>query len=126
MKKQATFILGAILMAAVFLSSCNKAGSNKKAEAPEGWHLVWNDEFNGNKIDSTKWDFQTGTGSQYGLDGWGNNELQYYRKENASVKNGNLILEARKENSSGMAYTSARLRTVKNDGTQLFTKNYGR
>ena len=126
MKKQATFILGAILMAAVFLSSCNKAGSNIKAEAPEGWHLVWNDEFNGNKIDSTKWDFQTGTGSQYGLDGWGNNELQYYRKENASVKNGNLILEARKENCSGMAYTSARLRTVKNDGTQLFTKTYGR
>ena len=49
MKKQTTFILGAILMAAVFLSSCNKAGSNKKIEAPQGWHLVWSDEFKGNK-----------------------------------------------------------------------------
>lgn len=107
------------------LTGCSKA-SGKKIAAPKGWHLVWNDEFNGNEIDTSKWDFQLGTGSQYGLDGWGNNELQYYRKENASVKDGNLILEARKESYEGMAYTSARLRTVKDDGTELFTKTYGR
>ena len=122
--------VGAALLASIIFMGCNeiKKGSSKssKVSAPEGWHLVWNDEFNGKEIDTTKWDFQIGTGSQYGLEGWGNNELQYYRKENASVKNGNLVLEARKENFEGMAYTSARLRTVKDDGTELFTKTYGR
>ena len=105
----------------VSLTSCSKNNQPKDA-APAGWHLVWNDEFNGKNIDTTKWDFQLGTGSQYGLEGWGNNELQYYRKENAFVKDGNLVLEARKENYEGCAYTSARLRTVKDDGTELFTK----
>ena len=117
-------LLTSVLTLAV-LTGCTKS-ANKKIEAPQGWHLVWNDEFDGKEIDTNKWDFQLGTGSQYGLQGWGNNELQYYRKENAFVKNGNLVLEARKENYEGCAYTSARLRTVKDDGTELFTKTYGR
>ena len=100
--------------------------NKNQAELPKGWHLVWSDEFDGKKIDETKWDFQLGTGTEYGLENWGNNELQYYRKENAYIKNGNLVIEARKQNYKGYDYTSARLRTVKDDGTQLFTKTYGR
>ncbi|BDC94742.1 family 16 glycosylhydrolase [Treponema bryantii] len=125
-------ILGTItaaLVATVIFMGCTEHKSKarvSKPETPAGWHLVWSDEFDGKQIDTTKWDFQIGTGSQYGLEGWGNNELQYYRKENAFVKNGNLVLEARKENYEGCAYTSARLRTVKDDGTELFTKTYGR
>ena len=116
----------ATILTIISLNSCSKNGSGNKVQTPEGWHLVWNDEFNGSQIDTNKWDFQLGTGSQYGLEGWGNNELQYYRKENAFIKDGNLVLEARKENFEGMSYTSARLRTVKDDGTELFTKTYGR
>lgn len=122
--------VGGALIASIIFMGCNEIKNGKpkssKVQAPEGWHLVWNDEFSGKQIDTTKWDFQIGTGSQYGLEGWGNNELQYYRKENAFIKDGNLVLEARKENYEGMAYTSARLRTVKDDGTELFTKTYGR
>ena len=118
--------LAAAVLTLVLLIGCTKFSAKDKIEAPKGWHLVWNDEFNGKEIDSSKWDFQLGTGSQYGLEGWGNNELQYYRKENAFVKDGKLVLEARKEDYQGMAYTSARLRTVKDDGTELFTKTYGR
>lgn len=113
------------ILTIVSLNSCNQH-KNKGSESPHGWHLVWNDEFSGTKIDTSKWDFQLGTGSQYGLQGWGNNELQYYRKENAFIKDGKLVLEARKENYEGCAYTSARLRTVKDDSTELFTKTYGR
>lgn len=113
------------ILTIVSLNSCSRL-KNKGSECPHGWHLVWNDEFSGKKIDTNKWDFQLGTGSQYGLQGWGNNELQYYRKENAFIKDGKLVLEARKENYEGCAYTSARLRTVKDDGTELFTKTYGR
>ena len=118
----------ALILLAILLILTDKLSSYNKnqAEIPQGWHLVWSDEFDGKKIDETKWDFQTGTGTEYGLENWGNNELQYYRKENAYIKNGNLVLEARKQNFKGYDYTSARLRTVKDDGTQLFTKTYGR
>ena len=38
----------------------------------QSWNLIWSDEFNGNSLDSTKWIHDIGTGSQYGLYGWGN------------------------------------------------------
>jgi beta-glucanase (GH16 family) len=71
--------------------------------------LVWYDEFNYTGLPaSDKWGYDVGGG------GWGNNELQYYtnaRAENARVENGNLIIEARKEQYEGSEYTSARLVT---------------
>lgn len=115
--------LTAILVASLMIS-CYGTG---KAPATKGnWKLVWNDEFKGSKIDESKWGFQLGTGSQYGLEGWGNNELQYYTKENASVKKGNLVIEARKETKGGMPYTSSRLRTMANDNDILFAPTFGR
>lgn len=69
------------------------------------YDLVWSDEFDYEGLpDDTKWDYDVG-GS-----GWGNNELQYYTSDkNAFVKDGKLIIEARKEEKGGMDYTSARL-----------------
>ena len=73
--------------------------------AAQSWQLVWQDEFtNGIGPD---WIFETGTGSG----GWGNNELQYYRSQNATVQNGQLVITARNESFGGMNYTSARLKT---------------
>ena len=46
----------------------------------QNWNLIWEDEFNGNSLDSSKWIHDIGTGSQYGLYGWGNSELQYYHQ----------------------------------------------
>lgn len=72
------------------------------------WELTWSDEFDGQGLpDTSKWVFDMGDW------GWGNNELQYYtvgRTENARQENGNLIIEARK-NDNGHAWTSARLTT---------------
>jgi beta-glucanase (GH16 family) len=67
------------------------------------WQQVWADEFNGSI--SPDWVFETGAG------GWGNNELQHYRRENASVENGKLVITARRENYAGAQYTSARMKT---------------
>lgn len=66
---------------------------------------MWEDNFNGSGLpDATKWGYDVG-GS-----GWGNNELQYYTNSgNARQENGNLVIEAKKENNSGREYTSARL-----------------
>jgi beta-glucanase (GH16 family) len=72
------------------------------------WKLVWSDEFNGTGLpDSSKWAFDIGNW------GWGNNELEYYtanRPENARQENGNLIIEARKDDGV-YPWSSARLTT---------------
>lgn len=72
------------------------------------WELVWSDEFDGEGApDSEKWTYDIGNW------GWGNNEPQYYtndRRENARLKDGNLIIEARK-NDMDQPWTSARLTT---------------
>lgn len=70
-----------------------------------GMELVWNDEFEGNAINPSYWSFEIGAG------GWGNNELQYYRKENSWVSDGTLTIEARKENYQSSSYTSTRMIT---------------
>jgi beta-glucanase (GH16 family) len=74
------------------------------------YQLVWHDEFDGIALDPTKWEVQLGNGCP-NLCGWGNNELQSYRAENATVSGGVLRLTARRENSGGSAYTSARVRS---------------
>jgi beta-glucanase (GH16 family) len=81
------------------------------------WNLVWADEFDGTSIDKANWKYDTGGG------GWGNVELQYYtdRPDNSTVKEGNLLIIAKKESYGGRSYTSARLKTL---GLQSFT--YGK
>lgn len=71
------------------------------------YKLVWSDEFEGNVLDESVWTIQTGIGNN----GWGNNEKQYYtgRSENLRVEDGNLVIEARKEQMEKSEYTSARI-----------------
>lgn len=89
-------------------------------EQYEGYSLVWNDEFNDNEINPADWTFEIGDGCP-DICGWGNNELQYYRKENAWEKDSVLTIEARKENFGGKSYTSTRMITQQKQSFQ-----YGR
>ncbi|MGC5772782.1 carbohydrate binding domain-containing protein [Paenibacillus pabuli] len=70
------------------------------------WDLVWNDEFNGAAIDSSKWTVQD-TGLVY------NNELQYYSPDNTRiVKDQNrsvLQIEAKRDQKDGKNYTSGKM-----------------
>ena len=84
---------------------------------PEGYRLVWNDEFSIDGLpDPTRWTYDV----ERNREGWYNNELQYYsanRRENARVEGGRLVIEARRErpdpatssDSGGQGFTSARL-----------------
>lgn len=84
--------------------------------APAGaqGQLVWEDNFDGSSLDTTKWEAVIGNGCP-NLCGWGNNELEYYRAENATVSGGMLTITAKEESFAGYQYTSARL-TTKNLG----------
>ncbi|GFZ31069.1 hypothetical protein CSC2_15950 [Clostridium zeae] len=97
-------------------------------QAKSDWTLSWDDEFDGsgtnvdtNGVNLDKWAYQNGTGAEYGIDGWGNNEKEYYQKENIKVENGNLVIEAKPEAENGKTYTSGRLWT-----SPTFTQQYGK
>ena len=83
--------------------------------------LVWQDEFDGDKLDPATWFFESGDGSQYGIPGWGNAELQWYLPDSARLEGGRLVITARREASHGYAYTSARIHT-----RDRFAFRYGR
>ena len=86
------------------------------AESPcgPGWKLLWNDEFKFDKLDKNAWSYLEGDGTEYGIPGWGNGELQTYTKssKNVLVKKGELQLIARRDKKTGKI-TSGAVRTYK-------------
>ena len=53
------------------------------------WKLVWSDEFNGDKLDTSKWNNDGATGRS----GYGNDEKQDYEIDYHEVKDGKLIIK---------------------------------
>jgi len=92
------------------------------AQVSARWEMIWNDEFNGPSINSSKW--------QHEVNCWGggNNEQQCYtaRPQNSYISNGTVVLKAIPGWYTGtqndctdpqgctntLPYTSARLRTM--------------
>ncbi|MGB0287823.1 family 16 glycosylhydrolase, partial [Aequoribacter sp.] len=113
-------LVGAIALATL-VSACGggnsdgaQGGSLANPEPPTtgDWQLVWEDSFDGDSLDTSSWEVQTGNGAAEGIPGWGNNELQFYQADNIAVADGMLKIEARQDNSNpGFDYTSGRLRT---------------
>lgn len=109
-----------LIVGLVFLASF--AGTVKKEDlkvdkngdseikAPSKWELVWEDNFDVDGLpDQRIWNYEEGYIR--------NNEAQYYTKErleNARVENGNLVIEARKDNWNGHKITAASVNTYEN------------
>ncbi|HEX8270836.1 MAG TPA: glycoside hydrolase family 16 protein [Flavobacterium sp.] len=68
--------------------------------------LVWEEDFSGKALDESAWNYELGDGCPNC--GWGNNERQLYTKDNHEVKDGNLVITAKKD---GDKYTSTRITT---------------
>ena len=100
-----------------------RGGTAVSAPEDEGFSLIWEEEFDQPFLDDDNWEFLEGNGQAYGLEGWGNNELQYYtgRPQNLWLQNGTLRITAQRENFAGYDYTSARIRTK-----DRFAFRYGR
>jgi beta-glucanase (GH16 family) len=120
--KNILIIQACLLLVLLVSFSCDSSTTITETEETEDpieeeekeWQLVWADEFEGEELDESKWSFQYGTGAAEGLNGWGNNELQYYtdRPENITIDDGILNITARNEQFEGMNYTSGRIRTM--------------
>lgn len=72
------------------------------------WRLIWSDEFDGAEIDPAKWEHQVFPGVDSG-----NRELQHYtnRPDNSFIRDGRLVIHAKREDYKDHAFTSARLHT---------------
>src|ERR1022692_4934068 len=91
------------------------------AQATE-WKMVWHDEFEGDRLDSSKWVYVVGG------DGFGNKELEYYtgRPQNLYLESGMLAIRAVQEDYRGAdgverGFTSARIHTL-----GKFSQAYGK
>jgi beta-glucanase (GH16 family) len=61
---------------------------------PPGYTLKWFDDFNGTKLDNSKWIYRTDVKAQ-----------SSQRPENVTVENGNLIIHLKKEDHRGMHHS---------------------
>ncbi|AGF58045.1 beta-glucanase (GH16 family) [Clostridium saccharoperbutylacetonicum] len=110
-------------------ASSGNSGSNvgNANQEQDKWKMVWSDEFNGDNLDTNKWSYQYGNGTEYNAVDWGNNEKEFYTDKNTKVEDGNLIIEARKEETpikygdKEYKYSSARIRTL-----GKYSKTYGK
>lgn len=68
--------------------------------------LVWEENFNGTTLNEKVWNYELGDGCPNC--GWGNNERQLYTKDNHELRDGHLIITAKKD---GDKYTSTRITT---------------
>lgn len=93
-KKKAMNRIFYVVLVTIVLQSCGRKALLNKPDfsAPQertGMKLVWNDEFNTARAPDTKfWKHEKGFVR--------NNELQWYQPDNASCKNGVLLIEAKR------------------------------
>jgi beta-glucanase (GH16 family) len=78
--------------------------SFSQGETNRGWKLSWSDEFNGNSLDTTKWNVLMRETSKH-------NELQYYIPEEVYIEDGLLRIRSSWKNYGSQEYTSGRLDT---------------
>ena len=76
----------------------------------EGYDLLWNDEFNGDALDETIWNYEPHE------PGWTNEELQEYTTstDNVFVRDGNLVIKAIKSEKDGKDYYKSGKVTAQN------------
>ena len=103
----------ALLLFAIFLNP-ESLLAQKQVNSKNDWKLIWQDEFNGTELDSSKWNVLIREQSKH-------NELQYYVPDEVYVENGVLRIRSRIRKYGSQEYTSGRLDT---DGK--FAPVYGR
>ena len=84
----------------------------------EGYDLLWSDEFDGQTMDETKWNYEPHE------PGWTNNELQEYTTstDNVFVRDGKLVLKALKTTKDGQDYYTSGKVTGQNKTDFMYGK----
>lgn len=95
--KKLTSLLTLLLAVHASGSMAQSTEDNVPTSLPDGYHLVWNDEFSINgRPDPSNWSFEEGFVR--------NHEWQWYQSDNAIVHDGSLIITAREERRPNPTY----------------------
>jgi beta-glucanase (GH16 family) len=103
-----------LLLFLIVLLNTESIFAQQKSFSQGDWKLVWQDEFDGNSLDTSKWSVLIRETSKHG-------ELQYYVPDEVYVGNGHLRIRSRVRNYGSKEYTSGRL-----DTEDKFAPVYGR
>ncbi|MBQ7571596.1 MAG: hypothetical protein IJT19_05085, partial [Bacteroidaceae bacterium] len=87
--KHLTWIAIVVMLSLSVHANSDDYQPTNKVKQYEGYTLVWHDEFDRDGRPDERWDYEQGFVR--------NKELQWYQPDNASVKEGVLIIEGRKE-----------------------------
>ncbi len=114
--KKYTLLLLAIFIGSQISCDTSDPKPEDKIEVPEGYQLVWSDEFDASEINEELWTYETGDGTDFGLPaGWGNNEKQIYTtdSENSAIATdqGESVLKITALSDGADRYTSAKMKT---------------
>ena len=85
---------------------------SKQPDSYENYTLIWLENFDDVGLNESNWNFMYGDGQNYGVPGWGNNELQSYTDstENIYLNAGCLfIIPTYNTSSDETGYESARI-----------------
>jgi beta-glucanase (GH16 family) len=112
-------ILIGVIVSSVVVAAQTVDSTKPDANTPpkiDGMTLVWNDEFNKDgKPDAANWRYETGFVR--------NQELQWYQSDNASVINGLLVIEGRKQQVKNPNYVSGSTDWKKNRQYAQYTSS---
>lgn len=99
-------------LSVLFLALLGMGAYAPSAFKESEFELSWEEHFEKNELDSSKWTVITGDGCP-DLCGWGNNELQYYMADDnhVRVEDGMLTIEAHKQSQGDCDFTSGKLVT---------------
>lgn len=106
-------ILVILVFAAIFIFK--KHCPTKTFSQGSEWEIAWNDEFNSDKIDLSKWQILEGTVKNTV------NELQYYTSDDVYLQDGYLIIKSQKREYNNKQYTSGRV-----NGLPKFSQTHGK
>jgi len=95
-------------------NSCNKKGPNNKND----WNLIWQDEFNTEELDLSKWTFDIGTGA-HSFEDFGNSS-PYFAPDDFPRDNFSVRWEGKIKIDHTCEYT---FYTISDDGVRLIINN---
>lgn len=102
------------LVAGLTLLATAPLAGQRAPAPPDGWKLVWQDEFDGPSLSLDKWNVLLREHSKH-------TELQYYVPDDVYIENGALRLRSRVRDYGSKRFTSGRL-----DTSRKFAPTYGR
>lgn len=96
-----------VLLLALLWSVCatSVAAADVVSCEDQGWHMLWQDDFTTNELNTSVWEYELYDAWQYGFGKWGNREVQFYTRENIKVEDGVLKLIAEYEPDSERLFT---------------------